>query len=117
VLVRLGYLTTDEYLFCPVFRQEFKGEQLQHFRYAYNSSAVDTGGTAGAPDNVDRDSSDIWFARCMYVPLEESFDSTARQIHYPHGENRDRENALMSNSRVELRDGKADFDRQFHPSH
>jgi hypothetical protein len=30
-------------------------------------------------------------------------------VKYPHGENRDRENALMSNSRVELRDGRADF--------
>jgi prepilin-type N-terminal cleavage/methylation domain-containing protein len=109
VLVRLGYLTSDQYLFCPSYREQFKGGRLQRFRYAYNNSAADTGGPIGAPNNVDRDSHDIWFARCLWVPPEYSFDPGAKDVKFPHGEDHDRENALMSNGRVELRDGRKDF--------
>jgi len=109
VLVRLGYLTSDQYLFCPSYREQFKGARLQRFRYAYNNSAADTGGPIGAPNNVDRDSHDIWFARCLWVPPEYSFDPGAKDVKFPHGEDHDRENALMSNGRVELRDGRKDF--------
>ena len=90
-----------------------KGDRIQKFRYAYNNSAVDTGGTGGAPNNVDRDSHDIWLARCMYVPPESGFTPQASEVMYPHGEEHDRENALMSNSRVELRDGRNDFSRAY----
>jgi prepilin-type N-terminal cleavage/methylation domain-containing protein len=113
VLVRLGYLTSESFLFCPTFHDRMKGDRIQRFRYAYNNSAVDTGGTSGAPNNVDRDSHDIWYARCLWVPTERSFDPGAKEVTYPHGEENDRENALMSNSRVILRDGKADFDAAF----
>ncbi|AXA36108.1 MAG: hypothetical protein KatS3mg130_2066 [Candidatus Sumerlaea sp.] len=109
VLLRLGYLTSEEILFCPVYRQQFKGERLQRFRYAYNNSAADTGGVIGGANNVERDSHDIWFARCLWVPPEYSFTPQATDVKFPHGENFDRENALMSNGRVELRDGRADF--------
>jgi prepilin-type N-terminal cleavage/methylation domain-containing protein len=113
VLVRMGYLTSDEYLFCPSYREQFRGDRLQRFRYAYNNSAIDTGGPIGAPNNVDRDSHDIWLARCLWVPVEYSFNPSAKDVRYPHGEAHDRENALMSNGRVELRDGRADFMRAF----
>jgi prepilin-type N-terminal cleavage/methylation domain-containing protein len=51
VLVRFRYLATDEHLFCPSYRDQFKGERLQRFRYAYNSSSFDTGTrtTSGLP--------------------------------------------------------------------
>jgi prepilin-type N-terminal cleavage/methylation domain-containing protein len=118
VLVRLGYLTSENHLFCPSHMERFKGDRLQKFRYAYNNSAADTGGTAGAPNNVDGDSHDIWFARCLWVPVSRSFSVGSKEVTYPHGESRDKENALFSNSRVELRDGRADFDKAFTaPSH
>ena len=113
-LVRLGYLSNESFLFCPTFRDRVKGERLQRFRYAYNNSAFDTGGTSGAPNNVDRDAHDIWYARCLWVPTERSFAPGATEVAYPHGEEHDRENVLMSNSRVELRDGRADFESVFH---
>ncbi len=113
VLVRLGYLSDPQSLFCPTFRDKYRGERLQRFRYAYNNSAADTGGPIGAPDNVERDSHDIWYARCLWVPPEYSFNPTATDVKFPHGEDHDRENALMSNGRVELRDGRADFRKAF----
>lgn len=113
VLVRLGYLSSDQYLFCPTYREQFKGERLQRFRYAYNNSAADTGGTIGAPNDIDRDAHDIWLARCLWVPVEYSFHPQANDVAYPHGEAYDRENVLMSNGRVELRDGRQDFRRAF----
>lgn len=113
VLVRLGYLSSSEFLFCPCYREQFRGDRLQRFRYAYNNSAADTGGPIGAPNDVDRDSHDIWFARCLWVPVEYSFNPGAKDVRFPHGEAHDRENALMSNGRVELRDGRGDFKKAF----
>lgn len=113
VLVRLRYLGSDDYLFCPTFRNQFKGDRLQRFRYAYNNSAADTGGTSGGSNDVERDSHDIWHARCLWVPTDRSFQPAAKEVTWPHGENRDRENVLFSNSRVELRDGDADFRRAY----
>jgi prepilin-type N-terminal cleavage/methylation domain-containing protein len=109
VLVRLRYLSAEQYLFCPCFAEQFKGERLQRFRYAYNNSAADTGGTAGSTNDVDRDAHDIWFARCLWVPTARSFHPEAREVTWPHGDDRDRENVLYSNSRVQLADGAADF--------
>jgi len=60
VLVRFGYLTNQRYLFCPEYYQKFKGDRQQKFRYAYNNSAADTGGTLGGANDVDKDSSDVW---------------------------------------------------------
>src|SRR5690606_16350642 len=106
------YLSSDEVLYCPMHKKRHKGDRLQKFRYAYNSSASDTGGTIGGAHDIDRDSSDIWLARCLYVPVERSFNPGAKEVTYPHGEENERENALFSNSRVELRDGRADFLRE-----
>jgi len=113
VLVRLGYLTSDQYLFCPCFREQFRGDRLQRFRYAYNNSAADTGGSIGGANDAERDSSDIWLVRCLWVPPEYSFNPAAKDVRYPHGEDHDRENALMTNSRVELRDGRTDFRKAY----
>lgn len=113
VLVRLGYLSSDTFLFCPTLRERFQGDRMQKFRYAYNNSAWDTGASTGAANDVERDSSDIWYARCLWVPAANSFDPAAKDVRYPHGEDQNMENALMSNSRVVLRDGAADFRKQF----
>ncbi len=109
VLVRLKYLNSSEYLFCPDFRQRFKDPRAQKFRYAYNNSAADTGGTAGSTHDMDRDSSDVWFCRCLWVPVQYSFTPGAKDVKFPHGEEWMEENVLFSNSRVVLRNGLADF--------
>jgi prepilin-type N-terminal cleavage/methylation domain-containing protein len=113
VLVRLHYLMSDQYLFCPEYIQRFRGPRLQRFRYAYNHSALDTGGTAGGTNNIERDSGDLWIARCLWVPVDHSFTPGAKDVSYPHGNDHNRENVLYSNSRVELRDGAADYLRAY----
>ncbi|MCX7018659.1 MAG: type II secretion system protein [bacterium] len=116
VLVRLRYLASGDFLFCPAYRERFPGDRLQRFRYAYNHSAFDTGGVSGAPNDVERETHDYWYARCLWVPRERSFRPTAMDVTYPHGDQNDRENALFTNSRVELRDGRADFAALYQPA-
>jgi prepilin-type N-terminal cleavage/methylation domain-containing protein len=113
ILVRLRYLVSPQYLFCPEHQVRFKGDRMQRFRYAYNNSAADTGGTTGGTTDMDRDSSDVWFCRCLWVPRQYSFSPGAKDVNYPHGDNGDMENVLFSNSRVVLRDGLADY-RKIH---
>lgn len=108
-LVRLRYLNSPEYLFCPEYGARIRGDRLQKFRYAYNNSAADTGGATGGTTDMDRDSSDVWFCRCLWVPREYSFSPGAKDVQYPHGDNGGMENVLFSNSRVVLRDGLADY--------
>jgi len=111
VLVRLKYLNSAEHLFCPSYNKQFRNNnsKLQRYRYAYNNSAADTGGASGGSHHMDKDSSDVWFCRCLWVPREYSFTPNDKDMLYPHGEEQPMENALFSNARVELRDGKADF--------
>jgi len=116
ILVRLRYLANDDMLFCPSYRERFPGDRLQRFRYAYNHSAFDTGGVSGAPNDVEKETHDYWYARCLWVPRERSFRPAATDVTYPHGEQNDKENALFTNSRVELRDGRSDFNSYFQSS-
>jgi prepilin-type N-terminal cleavage/methylation domain-containing protein len=113
VLLRFHYLSSPDYLYCPVHRDRHRGPRVQNFRYAYNNAAFDTGGSSSSANNMETDSHDIWYARCLWVPVERSFKPGDADVTWPHGENQDRENALMSNSRVELRDGKADFESAY----
>jgi prepilin-type N-terminal cleavage/methylation domain-containing protein len=110
VLLRFHYLSSADYLYCPVHRDRHRDPRIQNFRYAYNNAAFDTGGSSSSANNMETDSHDIWYARCLWVPVERSFRPGDTDVSWPHGENQDRENALMSNSRVELRDGKVDFE-------
>jgi len=116
MLVKLHYLSTDIALFCPALRKRYRPLE-QNFRYAYNSSAKDTFGHDGGSDNIDRSSGDFWLVRCLWVPAERSFHP---QMGYkcPHGdellpngtEDHDcMENALLSDMRVNLRNGRSDF--------
>lgn len=109
ILVRLNYLVSSDYLFCPDFRQRYKDPRVQKFRYAYNNSAADTGGTSGSTHDVDRDSGEIWFCRCLWVPVQFSFSPGAKDVHFPHGEESVDENVLFNDSRVVLRNGLFDF--------
>lgn len=116
-LVRLRYLSSTSYLFCPEYRSRFRGDRLQRLRYAYNHSAADTGGTSGGSHDMDRDSSDVWFCRCLWVPVQYSFRPGTKDMAYPHGDHSDRESVLFSNSRVTLRDGLADYRKTYNIPH
>ena len=109
-LVRLRYLNSAEYLFCPSLARQFRGDRAKFFRYAYNNSAADTGGASGAANNVDRDSGDVWFCRCLWVPRQYSFRQHDKAVRFPHGADHDQENTLFADSRVVPRDGLKDYE-------
>jgi len=120
ILVVLGYLSSDTALFCPALRKKHKGRE-QNFRYAYNSSAWDTFGHLGGVDQIDKSNGDFWLARCLWVPSEKSFHPEW-EYKYPHGDQHlmgkkadenCMENILMSNMRVELKNGRKEFYESF----
>lgn len=116
ILVELGYLSSDQALFCPALKKKYRG-RVQNFRYAYNSSASDTFGHEGGADHIDRTNGDFWLARCAWVPSELSFHPEL-EYDYPHGDaqlSADKidygcmENVLYSDMRVNLTNGRKEF--------
>jgi prepilin-type N-terminal cleavage/methylation domain-containing protein len=112
LIVRLGYVTNPQKLYCPVYERRHPPNRQKNFRYAYNNSALDTGGTVGGANNVDKDSGDIWLCRCLWVPPDRGW-RPSDNVTYPHGEERDEENVLYSNGRVEQVKGRDDFVRKY----
>ncbi len=107
VLLELRYVNDRNAFYCPVLKSHYR-HRYQNFRYAYNSSATDTGGHAGGAQNIFYDTSKAWIARCLWVPSEASF-RPGDHISYPHGEENTMENVLFVDSHVETRDGMVDF--------
>lgn len=83
VLHDLGYVEDRDVFFCPVLRGH-NPERKDHCRYAYNSSAADTGIEHGGANHFERDSGNLWLCRCVWVPAEASFHPESGLI-YPHG--------------------------------
>ncbi len=109
ILVRLNYLSSPDYLFCPTLYNKFRPDRHQFFRYAYNNSAADTGGSSGSASDLERDSGDLWFCRCLWVPREYSFRPYDEIVTFPHGDETPLENTLFTDGRVVLRDGLQDY--------
>lgn len=111
VLRDLKYVTDRQVFFCPVLYKKYR-HRYHNFRYAYNSSATDTGGHAGGSNNIFYANGRIWLARCLWVPSECSF-RPQEQIEYPHGEMHNLENVLYTDTSIEQRDGREDFYNHF----
>ena len=107
VLMHFRYVGDRNTFFCPVLRNRHRHRQ-KNFRYAYNSSALDTGGHTGGSNNIFYDTDDVWIARCLWVPPEASF-RPKDDILYPHGDENTMENVLKVDTRLETRDGRTDF--------
>lgn len=107
LLVKYHYMSDARNLYCPVYARRFK-TRLMNLRYAYNNAAPDVGGTVGGANNVDKDTSDIWLCRCLWVPSEYGF-RPSEKIPYPHGEENEEENVLYSNGRVQQVNGLEEY--------
>jgi len=116
LLVTLHYLSGDTALFSPALKNQYRGRE-QNFRYAYNSSALDTFGADGGADNIDQSNGEFWLVRCLWVPAEKSFHPELG-YKFPHGDEQlpdgmtdhdCMENVLLSDTRVHLRNGRKDF--------
>ena len=81
-LVRLGYLTDRNVLFCPSLSKRYPARR-ENLRYAYNASAADTGGFAGGRGAIDGVGAGgrVWLCRCLHLNLWGS----ERYVEFPHG--------------------------------
>jgi prepilin-type N-terminal cleavage/methylation domain-containing protein len=104
LLVELGYITDPTILYCPALVTRYNSRR-DYLRYAYNCSTADAGGYQGGQNNIFSDSHDIWLVRCLCVHPDAHGLDDRRPIEFPHGLERDMENVLYSNGRVELRPG------------
>lgn len=104
LLAERPYNLDRNLLYCPALEKRYR-DRRDHLRYAYNCSTADSGGYAGGDNNIETDSHDIWLVRCLHLPPQTNGVGRRRPIQFPHGLNRDMENVLFSNGRVELRPG------------
>jgi len=83
VLADMGYADNREIFYCPTLLGWFP-QKKDFLRYAYNSSATDTGGHLGGADHLEKDSGHLWLCRCAWLPAAATFDSRSGLI-YPSG--------------------------------
>jgi hypothetical protein len=88
LLVTQGYISSPDVLFNPRFKRQYSGgttlgggwPRYHNFRYAYNSSALSTGGNLGGAGNID--SGQVWLVRDLWVGPREGFQA-AQYPRYP----------------------------------
>ncbi len=113
ILEEMKYVEGRETFYCPALVGRFP-DKKQFLRYAYNSSAVDTGGANGGASNLERDSGHLWLCRCAWLPAEATFDRRSGLV-YPSGhdpstgEKDVMENVLRINGVVETVNGRRDY--------
>lgn len=114
ILADLKYVDNREAFYCPALVGRFPAEKKKFLRYAYNSSAVDTGGAYGGANNLERDCGHLWLCRCVWLPASATFDRRCGLV-YPSGHDpatgqKDvMENVLRINGTVETVNGYQEF--------
>ncbi len=104
ILSELGYCS-ESCLYCPALKRQnnhlieahsscgessFSGNEVPQWRflrYAYNRTALDTGGPEHESEaiglsNIDKNTKDAWLARCMHVDVGKFYRE--RDIRFPH---------------------------------
>ncbi|MCE5230348.1 type II secretion system GspH family protein [bacterium] len=120
-LFEQGYITKWETLFCPKYLKLYAGDKtirggwprFHNFRYAYNSSAVNTGSNMGGAGDIQ--SGQVWLVRDLFVSAADGwygskFPNPPADYRYPWGEKQDQEQALYVSSGVKLVKGGTDED-------
>jgi len=121
VLLDLEYVKDAEVFYCPTLKKRHR-DRMEHFRYAYNYSALDTGGSLGGANDIEKENGSVWLLRCLWVPTDYSFNTMASVV-FPHGDYYDEEqdksipnvmeNVLLSEMAVDYRHGERDFKQAF----
>lgn len=96
LLYEYGYITDWHTLFCPKYLRLYKGgatlendyPRFHNFRYAYNSSALSTGGHAGGTGVM---TGEVWIVRDLYLPAQsgwygKNYPDYPADYKYPWGE-------------------------------
>ena len=97
ILHDLGYVKSWQTLFCPKYLKLYPGgvtirgdhPRYHNFRYAYNSSAISSGGHLGGAGNIM--SGTVWLVRDLWVPPQAGwwgglFPEYPADYFYPWGE-------------------------------
>ncbi len=97
LLYEYEYVSNWKTLFCPLYMRLYSGgatlrgdyPRYHNFRYAYNSSALSTGGHAGGDGNVM--SGTVWIVRDLYLAPQDgwyggSYPNYPADFEYPWGE-------------------------------
>jgi prepilin-type N-terminal cleavage/methylation domain-containing protein len=116
LLVEHGYVSDWKTMFCPKYLKDYAGgttirgnhPRYHNFRYAYNSSALSSGGHLGGAGNVMN--GNTWIVRNLYLPAQAgfyggSYPKFPADYVYPWGEGNleDKcEHVLMSDFAVRL---------------
>ncbi len=95
-----GYITDWKVMFCPKYLKQYSGPatirgdwpRYHNFRYAYNSSALSTGGHVGGFGNVM--SGNVWIVRDLWVAPQSGwwgsyYPNYPADYTYPWGEGDD----------------------------
>lgn len=85
LLYEQGYIGDWKTMFCPKYLKRYRGgrtlrggyPRYHNFRYAYNSSAISSGGHAGGAGNIM--SGTAWMARDLWLPADQGW----RAADYP----------------------------------
>jgi prepilin-type N-terminal cleavage/methylation domain-containing protein len=83
LLFTQNYLSSPEVLFNPRYKSLYRGGQTlrggwaryHNFRYAYNSSALSTGGNLGGAGNID--TGRVWLVRDLFVGPQQGFQASS----------------------------------------
>ncbi|MCA9416953.1 MAG: hypothetical protein KC917_11810, partial [Candidatus Omnitrophica bacterium] len=113
VLADMGYVTDREYFYCPMMVGLYP-DRKEKVRWAYNSSAIDTGFEQGGANNLERESGHLWLARCAWLPAFATFEPNSG-LKYPLGDDLETgekdvmENVLRINGTVETVNGLREY--------
>ncbi len=127
LLYELDYIGKWETLFCPKYLRLYRGDKTlrgdhpryHNFRYAYNSSAVGSGGHAGGDGNIM--SGEVWLVRDLWLPAHagfygEDFPKYPADYRYPWGDGEDLEHVIYSDGAVRLVIGGSDDPPREYPT-
>ncbi len=120
-----GYIQNWETMFCPRYLRLYRGggeltlrggwERFHNFRYAYNSSAVSSGGHLGGAGNAL--DGNVWLVRDLWLDARQGWHGRRwpeypADYRYPWGEEGDQEQVLYASSSVRLVQGGKDTSPQ-----
>lgn len=119
LLYEQHYVTKWETLFCPKYMKLYAGGQTirggypryHNFRYAYNSSAVSSGGALGGAGDIN--TGQVWLVRDLWLNAQDGwygakYPDPPADYKYPWGEKLNQEQALYMSSGVKLVKGGTD---------
>lgn len=123
LLVERRYITDATKMFCPKYAKLYAGPatlrgghpRYHNFRYAYNSSALSSGGAPGGAGNIE--SGTVWLLRDLWLDPRDGFHAASYPRHpadyrYPWGEGEwagRLEHAVYSNLAVRTVVGGKDY--------